>query len=173
MFLVQIGHFEEIVQKFLLSGHSFLSCDRDFAIIEKRKRVSKCCTPMDLQKVVALAKVTGEPFTVVDMEHSYFLDLKSACDSVLKVNFPILKATMIKVSKDYPGIIQYKTTYSDIDTSKCINVLKKRAKPEDIGKACMPIIYKPHLSEGKKKDLSAMLDFLPETAKGYYQNILN
>lgn len=42
IYLVTKGYFQEINQKFLVSGHSFLSCDRDFAHIEKRKRVEKC-----------------------------------------------------------------------------------------------------------------------------------
>ncbi|KAJ4429631.1 hypothetical protein ANN_21832 [Periplaneta americana] len=39
--LVAKGRFDEISHKFLVSGHSFLPCDRDFAMIEKRKRVKE------------------------------------------------------------------------------------------------------------------------------------
>lgn len=37
-YLAKCGYFTEINQKFLSSGHSFLPCDRDFAVIEKAKK---------------------------------------------------------------------------------------------------------------------------------------
>lgn len=38
-YLIKCKYFTEINQKFLCSGHSFLPCDRDFAVIERRKRI--------------------------------------------------------------------------------------------------------------------------------------
>lgn len=37
---------------FLVTGHSFLSCDRDFAQIEKRKRLCEAFVPEELQEIV-------------------------------------------------------------------------------------------------------------------------
>lgn len=37
--LVRSQYFTEINQKFLCSGHSFLPCDRDFALIERKKKI--------------------------------------------------------------------------------------------------------------------------------------
>lgn len=45
--LVAKGTFDEVNHKFLVSGHTFLPCDRDFAMIEKRKRVTKVFVPKD------------------------------------------------------------------------------------------------------------------------------
>ena len=42
IYLTITDKFDEINHKYLVFGHSFLSCDRDFAQIEKRKRVEKC-----------------------------------------------------------------------------------------------------------------------------------
>jgi hypothetical protein len=36
-YFVQSGHFDSVEQKFLVSGHTFMPCDRDFGIIEKRR----------------------------------------------------------------------------------------------------------------------------------------
>ena len=47
LFLVAHEVFDEVTQKFLMSGHSFLSCDRDFAMIEKRKRRSSLILPSE------------------------------------------------------------------------------------------------------------------------------
>lgn len=49
--------------KFLVGGHSFLNCDRDFAVIEKRKRLTKCNVPEDLKSMIESVKLTN-PFKV-------------------------------------------------------------------------------------------------------------
>lgn len=41
IYLACIGMCTEINHKLLVGGHSFLNCDRDFAVIEKRKRLTK------------------------------------------------------------------------------------------------------------------------------------
>ncbi|KAF0706418.1 Uncharacterized protein FWK35_00027980, partial [Aphis craccivora] len=75
LFLVNMGIFDEIIQKFLVSGHSFLACDRDFAIIEKRRRVCTNFAPSDLQKMVRTAKLTN-PFQVIPMDENHFFSFK-------------------------------------------------------------------------------------------------
>ena len=52
LFLVAHGMFQNIEQKFLVSGHSFLPCDSDFALIEKREAVTKAYVLNDLHKIV-------------------------------------------------------------------------------------------------------------------------
>ena len=74
LFLVAIGLFDHIEQRFLLSGHSFLQCDSDFAFIEKRKRVTKAFIPSDLFKIVQESKVV-KPFRVVSMLEADFRDI--------------------------------------------------------------------------------------------------
>lgn len=59
LFLINLGLFDEIIQKFLVSDHSFLACDRDFAIIEKRHQVCQNFFPPDLQEMVRKAKLTN------------------------------------------------------------------------------------------------------------------
>lgn len=39
MLLIGSGHFEEITQKYLISGHSFLRFDRDFALTGKKMQM--------------------------------------------------------------------------------------------------------------------------------------
>ncbi|KAJ4443460.1 hypothetical protein ANN_05129, partial [Periplaneta americana] len=61
-----ISLFEHIEQRFLLSGHSFLQCDSDFALIEKRQKVTKAFIPSDLLKLVQDSKVV-KSFQTVSM----------------------------------------------------------------------------------------------------------
>lgn len=66
IFLVLKGHYDKIDLKFLVPGHSYMPCDRDFGVIEKRKRVSKCRVPEEVQEMVRSARLE-KPFVVITM----------------------------------------------------------------------------------------------------------
>ncbi|CAG9792678.1 unnamed protein product [Diatraea saccharalis] len=53
--LIAKGFFSEITHKFPVKGHTFLACDRDFAIIEKAKKCAKPLIPKDLIELIANA----------------------------------------------------------------------------------------------------------------------
>lgn len=108
LFLVNMGIFDEIIQKFLVSGHSFLACDRDFAIIEKRRRVCTNFAPSDLQRMVRTAKLTT-PFQVIPMDENHFFSFKDIANNFLNTTkLPISTCSMIKVSSLTPEKVYYK-----------------------------------------------------------------
>ncbi|KAJ4428025.1 hypothetical protein ANN_24039 [Periplaneta americana] len=91
-----IGLFEHIEQCFLLSGHSFLQCDSDFALIEKQQKVTKAFIPSDLLKIVQDSKVV-KPFQTVSMLESYFLNMQDVADQLISIkNLNISKACCIQ-----------------------------------------------------------------------------
>ncbi|PSN30187.1 hypothetical protein C0J52_26292 [Blattella germanica] len=59
------GIFDRIEHKFLTSGHSFSSSDRDLALIEKRAKYSKIQTVEDVKTVIAVAR-PSTPYWVLD-----------------------------------------------------------------------------------------------------------
>uniref|UniRef100_A0A1B6EQE5 DUF7869 domain-containing protein n=1 Tax=Cuerna arida TaxID=1464854 RepID=A0A1B6EQE5_9HEMI len=75
-YLVSFEQFNEINTKFLVPGHSLVSCDRDFALIEKRKCVEKCETPMDLVSLIANAN-RQDPYSVTLMAPEDYVDSKN------------------------------------------------------------------------------------------------
>lgn len=75
VFLVSLGVYESIDHKFLVSGHSFLQCDRDFALIEKRKRECKPMFPADRHSIIESSTHIGK-FRVVDMQR--FFNIQAA-----------------------------------------------------------------------------------------------
>ena len=75
IYLTCIGLYKEVNHKFLVGGHSFLNCDRDFALIEKHKRLLKCIVPNDLKTLIQDVKEI-KPFIVNIMEESHFFILK-------------------------------------------------------------------------------------------------
>nr|CAI5857975.1 unnamed protein product [Callosobruchus analis] len=112
IFLVSIGLFDAIEQRFLVSGHSFMPCDRDFALIEKRKRTMKAYIPEDLIDVIKSARY-NPPF-------------EEAADMYLNTSkLQISQAAAIRIEKQNPAMVKIKTTVSDLVPWEEVNVLKK------------------------------------------------
>ncbi|KAI4457682.1 f-box/tpr repeat protein pof3 [Holotrichia oblita] len=92
IYLLAHGVFDVREHKFLISGHSFMGCDRDFGHIEKRKRVMKAMIPEDLHNIIKSA-VYNPPFEIVDMEKHGFWNLKEAAEDLIDIkNLNIRKA---------------------------------------------------------------------------------
>lgn len=127
LFLVAIGLFEHIEQRFLLSGHSFLQCDSDFALIEKRQKVTKAFIPSDLLKIVQDSKVV-KPFQTVSMLESYFLNMQDVADQLISIkNLNISKACCIQYDVSKAGSVSVKQSH-DNEAVHTIKVLKKGGK---------------------------------------------
>ncbi|KAJ8971893.1 hypothetical protein NQ314_000506 [Rhamnusium bicolor] len=69
--LVKEGTLDEIHHKYLVKGHSYLPCDRDFALIEKRKKVTKTIVLDDVDKMITSTR-HNNPFKVVRMNNEDF-----------------------------------------------------------------------------------------------------
>jgi len=147
------------------------NCDRDFAIIEKRRRVCTNFAPSDLQKMVRTAKLTN-PFKVIPMDENHFFSFKDIANNFLNTTkLPISTCSMIKVSSLTPEKVYYKKTFSDEEHWKDFDVFKRNATTEQLKNQKLIPIPKPTLSSEKKKDLLAMIPFLPEEHRNFYKNI--
>jgi len=134
-----------------VSGHSFLSCDRDFAQIEKRKRVEKCEVPMDLVKLIVHA-TSNNPFIVTLLEPNNFYDFKKAADMYLNTGkLQISKLSWLKITKDKPGVVQTKTTFNGLEAWSACKVFKKGVKVNTIKEMDLPyLVCKNKISVEKK-----------------------
>lgn len=173
-FLISCGIFETIEHKFLVSGHSFLQCDRDFALIEKRKRKSKVMVPHDLHDLIISSTHTGR-FNVVDMSDRFF-NIQSAADSILNLkNANISKAVYLKLNKDNPGVLFSKESFSDLAPWQRVPILKKGKTVSDL--LNMNISLQPHhnkIGDNKKKHLVSMIPYLDkEEHKLFYKKLLD
>lgn len=172
IFLVANGVFRTVEQKFLVSGHSFMPCDRDFALVEKRKKVSKAFVPSDLHEIVKSARY-APPFNVVDMTPCGFWDLKRAADEYINTTkLNISKATVITIEATNPTLIKIKTSFSDVDEGMQVNVLKKGKTLAGLRQAnIMKLPSESKVSENKKVSLRSMIPYLqnPEHQRFYKQ----
>ena len=71
--LFKWGVFEAVEHKYMVHGHSYLENDRNFGLVEKRKRCSTALLPQDLVPVVKSANQTN-PFKVKLMQQGDFKD---------------------------------------------------------------------------------------------------
>lgn len=175
IFLASHGLFDSLEYNFLVSGHSFMACDRDFALIEKRKRVTKAHVPRDLHEIVRSAKY-NPPFEVIDMETAGFWDFKQAADSLLNTKvLNISKLVRIKITSDKPTIVKVKETFSEIESWREVNVLKKGLNISHVKQAVLNLLPPENkISETKKKSLTSMITYLESCEnKDFYRKLLN
>lgn len=174
LFLVSIGLFKHIEQRFLVSGHSFLPCDSDFALIEKRKRVSKAFIPSDLHKIVRDARI-NKPFKVIPMYPSDFLDFQTTADNIISTkSLNISKAVSIEYDCADVSRVGLKESHSELETCRNIKVLRKGRTETDLRNATIEVITseRRRLTTEKMNDLKAMIPYLEkEEHKAYYRNL--
>lgn len=174
IFLVTTGMFDTIDHKFLISGHSFSASDRDFAIIEKRARVSKLNNVEDVKKCIGTARPT-HPFKVLDMGEKKFLDFCSASSKYIDTSkLGITQTSWMRITKDDPGVVFYKTGFSDLLQWKKLSVLKKAYNIDHIKSVELSGLPDAvPLKPPKKKDIEAMLEFLSEENREFFRKILS
>lgn len=176
-YVMQLGYFTSVEQKFLCSGHSFLPCDRDFALIEKRKKVCKVFVPSQWKYVIADARLE-KPFEVVEMQRNDFKDFscldknikrdpKQKVTEVKWLKFSSDEPTMIKVRKSH-NLIQPWVTHSFCKAFARLRNLDSGIRPENI-----PQLYEDAIKIKKEKynDLMDMVLYLREEFKEFYINL--
>lgn len=176
IYLIKKQFFESIEIKYLVSGHSFMNCDRDFGLIEKRRRTSRAMIPSELEDVVRTARINN-PFNVISMKKDEFIDFAGLSKEFLTTQaLHITKASHIKISHKKPHIVKLATSFSfDPPMWTKVNVLKKNKNlnalpsPEELPK----VQFVNKISKEKKKDLQAMIEYLTEPHhRTFYEALL-
>lgn len=171
IFLISCGLMDKIEHKFLMSGHSYSSADRDFGIIERRAKVSKMEVVEDVIQVIQSAR-TIKPFKTIEMADKFF-NFDAASRTFINTKaLGISKVTCLRITKDEPGYVSYKKSYSELEEwSKCY-VFQGGVTVEDIkDMQLLKLDGNLPISEAKKKDLLSMIDFLKEEKKDFYRRL--
>lgn len=170
IYLVASGLFQSIEHKFLVPGHSFSAADRDFAIIEKRAKVSKMQTVQDVQNVIRTAR-TSRPFRVLSMDR--FFDFEEAASKYINTkNIRISQLSCLKIDKNNPGFVLCKQNFNELCEWEKFYVLKKNISIKDVASAELNTLPEGvPLAEKKKKDLQNMLQFIDEPNRDFYRQL--
>lgn len=166
------GKYDEINHKFLVSGHSYLPCNRDFAQIEKRKKVENCQVPKDLINFMVNAS-PNNPFIVTMLQPDDLIDFKQAADlyiNTTKLN--ISKCSWIKIEKN--GVVKTRTTFNELEKWNTCKVFKKGITSQKIKDSIFLPTLPCHngLSAEKKKDLQQMLPYLKIEKRAFFEELI-
>ena len=172
MFLVARGILQEVHMDFMVSGHSYLPCDRGFGVIErvcKRKQKIQC--PDHYVRIIENIEGTATN----KMESGDFLDIKSLKKRITerKPKPPLLfsKASKIVISRDHS--MRYKLTQGD---STCMVDLTKSKSKVPFAQEPIPMKYPDgkaiKIKEEKLEDLRHFHDFLEVSGRKWITEVV-
>lgn len=99
---------QSVEHTFLVSGHSYLYDDRDFALIEEKKKKSILHEPKDLHDVIRRARKV--PFSIVEIRKFY--NFKDGAEYFLNTTkISISNAVWIRITT--PGKVELKRAFDD------------------------------------------------------------
>ncbi|KAL4126288.1 hypothetical protein QTP88_010510 [Uroleucon formosanum] len=173
IYLVANGWYNSVECRFLVSGHSFMPCDQDFAVIEKRKKLVNAMVPSEIEEMIKTSKLTT-PFTVVDIEDGDIFDLNLLAKQFLNTTkMGISNVTGIKVTMQslLKGSVSIKRTYGEIENWTETKVAKRGVNLKNIP-TVLPKVKTNHIIDEKKaEDLLRMLEFMDPKYRDFYTEL--
>lgn len=177
------NYYDTIEHRFLVTGHTFLPSDRDFALIEryKNRNCQQIFSPGDWFEIVKKANKT-KPFFQITLERSDFycfqkllaqnLVKKKQCDdrSPLKIS----QARILKFHKE--NINEMLIKESNSGNFVAVNLGKKGIrKTKFLTLEKLENKYKEPLKIDEKKlnDVKSLMKFIPENSQKYYLSLVS
>lgn len=180
LYLYAVRKFENIksiTHKYLIKGHTQNEGDSAHSLIERQMkrhlRGGPMYTPAAFISVIHLAKTKGEPFKVHEMNFEDFSDIKTLATDIGLGNMAGMKLSEVKilrVTKDDPNSVFFKTSYSDTDFQK-VTAIKKKKKTDITLQPAFNV--KPGISERKKDDLMDLVKkkHIPTNYKYFFESL--
>lgn len=172
-YLIQQGYFSEVHQKFMVTGHSFLPCDRDFALIERQRKIKKATVPDDWKYIISSAKL-AKPFLINEMTQDKFKDIDVITGTQMRrrATFQITKYVWYKLSRDDPSTVYARETHNLLRPWKAFHIFEPPIAlptPREIPRLYLNLLP---ISKEKKKDLVHMTRFMTEEShKLFYTSL--
>ena len=167
----------------MVSGHSYLPCDRAFGNIEKQ--ISHTDVIHCTQNYLNLIKAAkSPPFEVVPMERQEFYDIKALAKFVTKrqTQTSFSKACQLVVNSSYKEGYVIKTNYefgdSDSNMRKCrLMKTNKRYSAKLFDLSTVPLVAKYPterlLNPRKVKDLETLSQFLGPSSREWLLDLIH
>lgn len=175
--LIVQNYFSSVEQKFLTTGHSFLPCDRDFALIERQKKSATVYIPMDWVSVIANAS-SGRRFEVHCMNTEDFKNISVIETSLNKGSFKITENGWLQISQDDPTTLKGRRSHSVLQPWISHSLAKKERGRSGRNLPPVRVTSFPNAYHGplaikaaKKKDLQDMCRYIPLQYVDFYKNL--
>lgn len=178
------NNIEMVDQKFFVSGHSYMSCDRDFGIIEQHKACNPYVfIPDDWVKIVGNS---SKKFKVVVMLPDDLIHVEHVLKSIVHrkidmqgVKVEWLKIQWLRLKKDNPFKIFFKYSLDEDIPFRCLDIEKrsKRDSSHTLNSLSEPLpqLY-PNghpLKTAKFNDLQSLFEYIPSVYHAFYNNLLH
>lgn len=163
-----------ITQKFFISGHSFNSCDRSFAVIEKAtKTAAGLYTPEQWMSLVAQAKKSEPKFTVIKMEKEDFYGSSRLEQMIVNRKKDIDKNKINWFTFRSFGYSKEHLFSLFVNDSIEINIKKKSVDEASFNECEMEFLYPDGrlIDQKKFQDLQDLLKYIPKENHAFYQNL--
>lgn len=170
--LVLWNYFSQVEQKFLCSGHSFLPCDRNFALIERQKKVARILHPFQWIELIANAR-PSKLFFVKLMQQSDFLDISVLEKRTTRPKeFKVTEAMWLLFKKDDPKCVSVRQSHSVLMPWKTFTL--RRTIPPLTRVENLPVLYETPIpvKAEKKANLVDMCKYIEDAeARNFFLNL--
>lgn len=169
--VINTTNIETIDLKFLLTGHSYNHCDRDFGKIENMKRNTKrgVYVPDDWMEIIAGA---SKKFMVKKMSDEDFVSLEAIQKFYVKSVMGISKMQWLQFRKNHPWTLFYKTTFNkDLPFSEYSMLAKNPGRIPTQLPPLPPKTNNKKIKASKYKDLLNLLQFVPPVHHRFYRSL--
>ncbi|KAL4711225.1 hypothetical protein ACJJTC_019066 [Scirpophaga incertulas] len=177
-YAVQFLNIRSITHKYLIKGHTQNEGDSAHSLIErqvkKQLKGGPMYTPEAFISAIKMAKKKGKPFHVNELLFDDFYDVKRLQSDIGPVNMTSVKTSeikILKIVKDSPNVLFYKTSYADAEYTEAV-IIKKKKRSNGI-ELYPAFSARPGINERKKKDLMDLVqkNLIPKFYKGFYENL--
>ena len=175
IYLLLEGYSETIDHKFLTPGHIYLPSDRDFGLIEKKKKESEIYIPAQWFNLVEGTRLQ-KPFHVSRMKKEDFKDFKILSKSFVNRKHTVDKQKLLfqKIAwfcytKSKPTEVLVRYSLDESEDWKVWNVGRKKANIE----VALSMKYTTDNCINPKKldDLMKMKPFIPQVYHAFYDSL--
>lgn len=167
-----------IEQHFYVSGHSYNSCDRSFALIEKQKRKTEnIYVPEHWVNVIKQSKKNDPKFIVVEMKKEDFFSSEplEALITNRKVSTTGEKINWLNVQKIiYEKYSPFMLDFVNYGAENAVTVsLQKKGTTQQFVQIKLPHLYPEfrRIAYPKYKDLQKLLQYIPDKYHKFYQTL--
>ncbi|KAK7475710.1 hypothetical protein BaRGS_00033032 [Batillaria attramentaria] len=178
-----IGNIKVITHKYLETGHTHMECDSMHSAITFAKRHTSIYTPSEWDIVLRMAR-RGQPYVVIPLKHTDFLDFKSLASTAIrntktdlkgnKVNWLGIRCMQFLKGQEEMMFFKYSFDEQEYQVLKMIGSSKRRGPPLP---SQVPRCYsgKLPISAAKKQDLLSLCQsgVIPVQHHNYYTSLLS
>lgn len=172
--LVIWRYFNEVEQKFLCSRHSFLPCDRNFALIERKKKTARVLHPVQWVEIIANAR-PSKPFFVKVMKQADFRGISELGKQNLRPSaFKITEAMWILIKKDDLTSVHLRKSHNILQPWTIYSIKKKSSLTRIPVPTILPLLYQETISlkKAKKDNLVDMAKYIEDKeTQNFYINL--